>query len=689
MNSFRLKTVKKGAFLCALFCVSPYIAQAQNSGPELIMGVDIKAGKLNVAAQDLGSNITILSRKDIANIPVQTTAELLGYIEGVDLRQRGPNGVQADIQIQGGTFDQVLVLIDGVRLTDPQTGHHMLNLMVPPEAIERIEIIKGAAARRYGINALSGVVNIVTLKSANPGIYATTYVGSGFNKDTTTQNNYNNKGVRIMAGLQGDNVQGWVSAGFDQGNGYRPNTDFRTFRSSIKLTSVPVNDRDVQLYFLGGIIHNAFGANGFYAAPADKNSFETVNTQLGSFGAIKKLKIGQLEAKINARYNNDHYVFVRSNPALYQNFHNSTTFMPEITYQVAREHWQLAVGVESRKEWLESSNLGNHERTFYANYVDIAAQPISRVKVSFGVYRLYSKETGQKLYPGADLLVYLMNHKSMNGPKLNFFASVGNGQRLPTYTDLYYSGPSNVGNPHLLPESAKTFEMGLRKTGQKIQIQGGVFRRTQQQMIDRIKDSLNAPWQPVNLMGTNFWIEGYEFRVVGNKYIRNSSALAQSKWGLASVRWTLGATQLRQLSYEVQMKGYSQYAVNFLPKQYMASLNIQTKFGLQFTTQFRYMERTAAGFDAGSGYSMLDMRLAYQLKRKIKGTGLTYLPDEVPAPTKWPYQYSFWVNAQNVLNTQYKEIASVPLMPRWITFGITITPPPAASIPREVEIISK
>ncbi|MFZ9572080.1 MAG: TonB-dependent receptor [Bacteroidia bacterium] len=115
---------------------------------EPIMGAEIKAGKLNVAAEDLGSNITILSRKDIANIPVQTTAELLGYIEGVDLRQRGPNGVQADIQIQGGTFDQVLVLIDGVRLTDPQTGHHMLNLMLPPEAIERIEIMKGAAARR-------------------------------------------------------------------------------------------------------------------------------------------------------------------------------------------------------------------------------------------------------------------------------------------------------------------------------------------------------------------------------------------------------------------------------------------------------------------------------------------------------------------------------------------------------------
>ena len=683
MKTLNFNTFKKGAVICALFCASPSIAQTV----EPIMGAEIKAGKLNIAADDLGSNITILSRKDIANIPVQTTAELLGYIEGVDLRQRGPNGVQADIQIQGGTFDQVLVLIDGVRLTDPQTGHHMLNLMVPPEAIERIEIIKGAAARRYGMNALSGVVNIVTLKTANPGVYATGYTGSGFNKDTTTQNTYNNKGLRLMAGLQGNGIQGWVSAGYDQGNGYRHNTDFRTFRSSVKLSSIPTKETDVQLYFLGGIIHNAFGANGFYAAPADKNSFETVNTQLGSVGAIKKLKTGQLEAKINARYNNDHYVFVRTNPALYQNFHNSTTFMPEITYNVSGEFWQMALGIEARKEWMESSNLGNHDRTFYGNYVDIATTPLRGVKVNFGMYRLYSKETGQIFYPGADILVALLRQKHLGRPKFNFFASWGTGQRLPTFTDLYYSGPSNLGNPNLLPESARTIEMGLRKTGRKIHAQAGIFRRTQQQMIDRIKDSLTSPWQPVNLMGDNFLIEGFECRVMGNKNINYASPF--EKLGLLSVRWTLGATQLRQLSFDAQRQGYSQYAVNFLPKQYIASLNLQTKYGVQWTTQYRYSQRSATGFDAGSGYSMLDMRLVYGIKRKIHIAPMTYLPDETPAPIKWPYQYSIWVNAQNLLNTQYKEIASVPLMPRWITFGITVTPPPAATTPREVQIISK
>ncbi|NBU03985.1 MAG: TonB-dependent receptor, partial [Bacteroidetes bacterium] len=164
----------------------------------------------------------------------------------------------------------------------------------------------------------------------------------------------------------------------------------------------------------------------------------------------------------------------------------------EITYNISGEFWQLALGLEARKEWMESSNLGNHDRTFYANYVDIATKPLPGVKVSFGAYRLYNKDIGQKLYPGADLLVALIRGNQMGLPKLNFFASWGNGQRLPTFTDLYYSGPSNVGNPGLLPESARSIEMGLRKTGRKIHAQAGIFRRTQQQMIDRIKDSLTA-----------------------------------------------------------------------------------------------------------------------------------------------------------------------------------------------------
>ena len=127
-----------------------------------------------------GTNTQIISSKEIEKLPVQTTSELLSYVIGVDLRQRGASGVQADLGIQGSGFDQVLVLINGVRMSDAQTGHHMLNLPIPIEAIDRVEVIKGANARRYGLNAMAGVVNFITKKSQESTIVINSFDGTSF-----------------------------------------------------------------------------------------------------------------------------------------------------------------------------------------------------------------------------------------------------------------------------------------------------------------------------------------------------------------------------------------------------------------------------------------------------------------------------------------------------------------------------
>ena len=106
--------------------------------------------------------VSVIPREEIEYAPVTSIQELLEYVAGVDVRQRGAEGVQADISIRGGTFDQTLILLNGVNITDPQTGHHNLNLPVSINQIERIEILEGPAARVYGPNAFSGAINIVT-----------------------------------------------------------------------------------------------------------------------------------------------------------------------------------------------------------------------------------------------------------------------------------------------------------------------------------------------------------------------------------------------------------------------------------------------------------------------------------------------------------------------------------------------
>jgi iron complex outermembrane receptor protein len=85
----------------------------------------------------------------------------------MDIRRRGANGVQSDVSFRGSSFEQVLLLINGIRMNDSQTGHNSLNLPVDLGDVERIEVIKGPAARRFGQNAYAGAINIIT--KINPG----------------------------------------------------------------------------------------------------------------------------------------------------------------------------------------------------------------------------------------------------------------------------------------------------------------------------------------------------------------------------------------------------------------------------------------------------------------------------------------------------------------------------------------
>ena len=120
--------------------------------------------------QSIGHTLDVLTATQIAQLPVATVTEALQYVPGLDLRQRGPRGVQADLSIRGGSFEQVLVLVDGIKLTDPQTGHHTLNIPVPLENVERIEVLKGPGARLYGQNAFAGAINIVTKAAAGDAV---------------------------------------------------------------------------------------------------------------------------------------------------------------------------------------------------------------------------------------------------------------------------------------------------------------------------------------------------------------------------------------------------------------------------------------------------------------------------------------------------------------------------------------
>ena len=126
--------------------------------------VTVSESKISLPFSQKYRSIEIISSEAIIESGARNIIDILQQVSGVDIRRRGSAGTQADLYIRGGGFDQTLLLIDGMKMDDIQTGHHTLNLLLPIHLVERIEIIKGPAARIFGQNAFNGAINIISLK---------------------------------------------------------------------------------------------------------------------------------------------------------------------------------------------------------------------------------------------------------------------------------------------------------------------------------------------------------------------------------------------------------------------------------------------------------------------------------------------------------------------------------------------
>jgi len=132
--------------------------------------IEVTASRTPLQELQAARPVTVLSRQDIQAAAVQSINDLLKYAVGVDVRQRGAFGVQTDISLRGGTFDQVTILLNGINITNAMTGHLSADFPVAMEDVERIEVLEGPAARLFGTSAFSGAINIVTRAAKQSGV---------------------------------------------------------------------------------------------------------------------------------------------------------------------------------------------------------------------------------------------------------------------------------------------------------------------------------------------------------------------------------------------------------------------------------------------------------------------------------------------------------------------------------------
>ena len=453
--------------------------------------VIINSGRILIPFSDENRNLIIIDSVFLNNSSAKNLSEILQQVIGVDIRRRGNDDIQSDLYIRGGSFDQTLLLINGIKVEDSQTGHHQMNLSLPINLIDKIEILKGPGSRIFGMNAFNGAVNIITKKNSENG-----YINLGYGSFKTLQGS----GAIPINTKKTSNI---LSSTYRQSDGYRYNTDynyFNLFYSGI----IEINDSDLEILFSNS--DRKFGANGFYASPEARDQYEETNGSLLNFKLRKKRENISTESSLYWRRHEDTYIYIRDNPSVYKNDHISHKLGFQNNISIFSDIGITGIGIDLSNTWLSSNNLGERNRFITTIF---AEQLINKNKFSFTpglAFSIYEKPSNDlfksKLFPGIDIGYKLSNKISLN-------ANIGETFRIPTFTDLYYSDPNNQGNENLDPEKAFTSEVGFKLREKNYGISLSLFRRKSDDLIDYVKANPDDKWSPQNIK--NVITTGIEF----------------------------------------------------------------------------------------------------------------------------------------------------------------------------------
>jgi iron complex outermembrane receptor protein len=383
------------------------------------------------------------SQRSVDILPVQgqslaaeSPQDFLRRDASIFLEERGAGGGQADIVMRGGSFEQTLVLLNGFRINDPQTSHHNLDLPVPLDAIDSIQSLEGAGSTLHGVDALSGVVDFLTAAPDHDSLFLRAGEGSFQSNEET-----------LVGGATRGPWSGRVAAERNFSTGFMTDRDYRNMDASAEswnATRLGITD----LLFASS--DRSFGANQFYG---DYPSWERTK---GWFASARQELGSQIVAAFGYRRHTDEFVLFRDDPAIYENNHLDGSWQGSLRETLAvYKDSVLLMGLEADGDSIRSNNLGLHARNRGAGYVDLDLRPAKqRWSLSMGAREeIFSGGAKAVFSPELAGSLRVATH-------LKLRASGGYGFRIPTYTDLYYSDPSTLGNARLKPESAWSSDAG-------------------------------------------------------------------------------------------------------------------------------------------------------------------------------------------------------------------------------------
>jgi len=640
-------------FVIALLAVSAYNSYSQQDF--LMDTMEVSALRVPLRISETGRSISVIGSREIQNMAATSLDEILQTIAGVELQSRGGFGVQGDILLRGSTFTQVLVLIDGMKLNDPLTGHFNSYIPVTKSEIERIEVLRGAASSIYGADAVGGVINIITKTFSNRenetrydgeltyGAHKLIDINQGFFSSL-------NK-LKIGGGIsyiqsEGELIPETVIDTATTLDAYNNFFDIKTVGFSL---AYDINN-SIKLKARTSFDHRDFGARYFYTTSIFDKSVETVSNYWNHLQLEKNTNTSTTDLNLTYKYNTDRFEFSPDFPST--NEHLSQFYNVTLNHlKIINDQVTLKVGTQVDLRKINSTDRGDHSDLHYGAY-------------AMGVYRKNSLNLSLSVRGDQDNNYGLAVTPSFNVsyvlPTISFRASAGSSIRAADYTERFVSNNlenltpgRSLGNPNLRAEKSWSEEIGIDfSPTQNWRISATAFARQSDNLIDYAAKNES---EIGTLIGNGSLQDGEEYFFAQNisnvntKGIELESTLNYNINKNTSLHWVIGYT-----------------AQNTSNEEEIISVYISSHANHLLNTRFTF-ERKDITFSLNGIYKNRDQLIASSINQELKSS---YLLWNTKIGIQLLDQFGIHLSMRNIFNEKYQNILGAQMPGRWILGGV-------------------
>lgn len=587
--------MKKYTFILALLIMMTWSAAAT----EIVETVEVKG---QLFSDELNSkNMVIISDHDLEQLKIKDITGLFSFFTALNVSKRGPGESSFDIAMRGGNFEQVLVMVNGIPMNNPQTGHFNGDFPFSVHDIQRVEIIRGGTSTTYGSGAFAGVVHFVLKKDTGFKFNVTTGEKKYFSASVQGGKQFKHLALRFS-------VDRNTSSGFYEG---------REFEQTRFTAGASYKRKNTTLDLFAGYLNKDFGAQGFYAPFP---SFEKIKSYFYQAQWTQTFKHFDYSLVYAYNKHDDDFTLDRYRPSFYHNQSDTTLNHLRLFARYRGKKMTASAGAEYKKETMDSTSMGERNRSRGALFLNINYLWSKNSGFDAGIRRNFEPGQGSNFTSNFTFYTGLYHRIAKD---MTLRAGYGKSTRLPSFTELYYNSPSNKGSEQLKPEISHNYEISLSYLKGKYNLDVSLFYRDQQNVIDWMKINGTGPWFAANIEKND---------IVGAEI---TQALT-----LDRTRLTLGIERLTVVNNRLDNNVQSKYGLRF--PDVSVKFNIMQSIGKHLKAAINYNYKRI--YKADQQGHFLNLVVSYSLGRaeiSLRADNIFEdIIEEIPGlkvPGRWVY----------------------------------------------------